>query len=223
MHNIVKDVLVALRGHSIIHVLGILLSDSYFTTCATRIEFVHDWPDLLKFAIDTEVLQQETTTFCSQVHTKALASEIANLANKQSGWHFSARKARAEQVETFSLSDMARTLEVKAPHTWDLLGTLLQSDASRSRKRMQYLGISESSLAARPQHPTDDSDVERDNWDDEDEYWEALGVVIEDGMVTESGTGTDTTDRPSKHRRHAGECFVTLMQIVSTFSGETDV
>ena len=62
--------------------------------------------------------------------TQRLQDEIKDVANKQAGWHFSACEANIEQVEAFSIADMAVTLEQQAPSLWSLLCSLLASDPS---------------------------------------------------------------------------------------------
>ncbi|KAF9493446.1 hypothetical protein BDN71DRAFT_1394940 [Pleurotus eryngii] len=59
-----------------------------------------------------------------QSFKQKLATEITLLANKASGWHFSAVHASAEQFENFSMVDMACCLETKAPLVWDVIGHL---------------------------------------------------------------------------------------------------
>ena len=62
--------------------------------------------------------------------TQRLQDKIKDVAKKQAGWHFSACGANIEQVEAFSIADMAVTLEQQAPILWSLLGSLLASDPS---------------------------------------------------------------------------------------------
>lgn len=210
MRNAVRRVIVALDGHSIVSVLSTLLHDSYFITCPSRVEFLHEWLDFLHFAAQFPELSTATHDVCADIHIEALTSEVANLANKESGWHFSARKTCPEQVEAFSLPAMAKKLEMQAPCTWNLLGSLLHADSSHARKRMQFLGITEAEVTAPTSCQTEPSP---DEWDEEDEYWEVLGVVIEDGVVVDDQT---YNDRPNKRRRRAGERYLALLRIVST-------
>lgn len=197
MRDVVRAVLTALGGHSIVSVLGALLIDSHFADCATRATFIDEWESFLHFSRECSLLSTGTTNFCSQVYTKLLTGEIASLANKESGWHFSARNAKADQIEAFSLKAMASTLEHKAPLSWNLLGSLLQSDPARLRRRLKTLGLNP--------HPTTADGL----WDDEDEYWESSGIVGDElGPQTEK-------ERPSKRKRRAGDRYVALLRIVS--------
>lgn len=199
MRDIVKTVLTALGGHSLVSVLGTLLTDSHFADCPTRAIFLHEWSSFLHFAHECSLLSTDTMEFCSQVYTQAIASEIANLANKESGWHFSAKHAKAEQVEAFSLARMSSTLEAKAPLSWNLFGTLLQSDTSRLRRRLKALGIHSSNTQASSESI----------WDDEDEYWESVDI-LDEGMEEQTGR-----DRPTKRRRRASDRYAALLRIVS--------
>ncbi|KAK7684220.1 hypothetical protein QCA50_012544 [Cerrena zonata] len=81
----------------------------------TQREFLGEWPEFLLFAQDHPVLSVETTKLCAHTHTEMLPARIASLANKETGWHFSAKNGKAEQIEAFSVSEMAHMLKVKAP------------------------------------------------------------------------------------------------------------
>ena len=201
MRDVVRAVLTALNGHSIVSVLGALLTDSHFADCVTRAVFINEWESFLYFAQQCSLLSTDTTKFCSQVYTKLLAGEIAGLASKESGWHFSAKNAKVDQIEAFSLTNMASILEHKAPLSWNLFGSLLQSDPVRLRRRLKDLGLN----SINPQACTGGESI----WDDEDEYWESLSIVGDD-----LGPQGDN-ERPSKRRRRAGDRYVALLRIVS--------
>ena len=95
---------------------------------------------------------------------------------------------------------MASTLERKAPLSWNLFGSLLQSDPARLRRRLKDLGLD----SINPGISADGT-----LWDDEDEYWESSGIVGDElGPQTEK-------ERPSKRKRRAGDRYVALLRIVS--------
>ncbi|KAK7678135.1 hypothetical protein QCA50_018928 [Cerrena zonata] len=212
MRDVVRAVLSALNGHSLTSILGVLLTDSYFAQSPTRQLFIQEWHDLLIFSQELPELLEETTSFCVNVHTRILTSEITSLAAKENGWHFSAKNARAEQIEAFSLAEMSRTLETKAPHTWLLLGALLQSDQARLRKRMRSLGMESMDLAPDPVpvDPTVD-DIGGPGFDDEDEegYWEVFKDVPNDILTADQSNAP----RPKKRQRRAGERLIALGRI----------
>src|SRR5882762_3018526 len=64
-------------------------------------------------------------------------NEVLCLVSKKNGWHFSAQHTSAEQLEAFSLKDMAWELMAQVPLLWDLLGTLLNADPCHEQHRTQ--------------------------------------------------------------------------------------
>ena len=93
MCDVVRAVLTALNGHSIVSVLGTLLTDSHFADYTARKTFVNEWESFLSFAQECSLLSVGTTNFCSQVYLRLLTAEIASLASKESGC-ISVRKMR---------------------------------------------------------------------------------------------------------------------------------
>ncbi|KAJ7750539.1 hypothetical protein B0H16DRAFT_1842618 [Mycena metata] len=56
------------------------------------------------------------------------AQSIRDLAEKDNGWHFSARNTSAAQLQNFRIEDMAKNMKSLAPELWDLLGLLLSAN-----------------------------------------------------------------------------------------------
>ncbi|KAJ3473410.1 hypothetical protein NLI96_g13016 [Meripilus lineatus] len=54
-----------------------------------------------------------------------LASEVALLARKENGWHFSAVNTKAEQILDFQIEEMAQVFRYEAPNLWALVCALL--------------------------------------------------------------------------------------------------
>lgn len=233
-YSIVNDVLAALQGHSIGEFLITLLSNSSYLDCPLRILFLGEWPDLLQTLADLPTLRQSTAAFSKHAHTRCLVSEVASLANKESGWHFSAMHARAEQIESFSMEDMARKLRFQAPGIWDLLGSLLDSDPSRTRRRKQHMdpqaGRANGGAAPRSQGDAfPEEQAEAGRWDEEDEYWAQVEQDLwdEDGARDENDLreteamgqqGASASARPAKRARLAAGRRTALLQIVSSHS-----
>ena len=132
-HTIVNDVLSALNGHSIKDFMVFFLSDSVYLDCASRIEFLAEWPVILDTFANDPMLCGTTVEFSAGLFTRLLTAEITELVNKHNGWHFSARNACAEQIEVFDIKDMALRLEIQAPLLWSLIGHLLSSDMSHNK------------------------------------------------------------------------------------------
>ncbi|KAI0074534.1 hypothetical protein K474DRAFT_1601281, partial [Panus rudis PR-1116 ss-1] len=176
---------------SLAGVLNTLLVHPKFRDCSTRAAFVQEWPELLDAFSRDPALSESTTQFCTNVCTRDLKDEIATLANKESGWHFSARKAQAAQIEGFSLKKMAHKLEGDAPQLWALTGALLQADPVRLKRRLQFLGM-------------DARDVETSD----PKYWNSVGHLTEEEIFMED------EPRPAKKRRRiAAERMAALLRI----------
>lgn len=55
------------------------------------------------------------------------AGEIRDLVQRNSGWHFSASTATADQLQEFRIEEMAERMQQIAPQLWDLVGLLLSA------------------------------------------------------------------------------------------------
>ncbi|KAJ7871860.1 hypothetical protein B0H14DRAFT_2233745, partial [Mycena olivaceomarginata] len=56
------------------------------------------------------------------------AASIRELSQKKNGWHFDALHAKAAQLESFHIEDIAREIRVLAPELWELVGLMLSAD-----------------------------------------------------------------------------------------------
>ncbi|PSS32232.1 hypothetical protein PHLCEN_2v2001 [Hermanssonia centrifuga] len=197
--HIVNSVLVALQGHSIGEFLITLLSDPSYSHCPVTVIFLNDWAELLGILATLPPTKIATEDFASQLHTRILSSEVSRLATKQSGWHFSAVQAKAEQVEAFSIDDMASKFPSHAPRLWELVSCLLESDPSRAHRRKQYLNRGKAADGA-----------EGVEWDDEDEFW----WQSEEGICQDGLNGMKSgEERPTKRKRTASKRRHALHQI----------
>lgn len=131
-HDTVRDVLSALGGHSVGNFIRTLCMSPTYSDCPTYTLFAVEIPD-------HPATKSEAGRFILQHFTTTLSSEVTTLANKESGWHFSAGHASSGQIEAFSMEGMARKFEDQAPHLWALLGHLLASDPSRKKRTAQAM------------------------------------------------------------------------------------
>ncbi|KAG5640305.1 hypothetical protein DXG03_009295 [Asterophora parasitica] len=103
-----------------------------------------------------------------------LAGEVARLASKEPGWHFSASHGSASQIQAFSVEDMATKLETQAPFVWKVLGHLLEGDNTRSTS-------APAPQSTQPRDETGALEAEEAN------YWlmqeERLGMQLESDAV----------------------------------------
>ncbi|KAK7683367.1 hypothetical protein QCA50_013629 [Cerrena zonata] len=159
--------------------------------------FIQDWRSFLTYTRSLASLSEATSAFALDLVTFQLQDEVKSVANKQAGWHFSACNASIEQVEAFSITDMAIALERQAPTLWCLLGSLLESDPSRARRRARFRDTPSANVR------TDGgSGTREDSWDDEDEYWELVGEDLVEAVGQDINAAEDP--KPSKRQRRAG-------------------
>jgi hypothetical protein len=78
---------------------------------------------------------KETLKWASNLMKARYASSIRELTRKEHGWHFSALRASAKQLEDFRIEDMAEKMRNLAPELWDMLGEVLSADRKQSRTR----------------------------------------------------------------------------------------
>jgi hypothetical protein len=197
--NWIRNVLHALDGHSLVDFIQSLCASPAYSDCPTTTLFVAEIPDLLDFILGHTVTKSKAGGFILQHFTTALTSEIAALADRESGWHFSARNATAKQIEAFSVEGMARKLEDQAPVLWVLLDRLLASDPSCEKRRAhaRMAGVPTATIGA---------------WDQEDEYWHREGELPDDEPCGED----EGVQHKRKRRRRAAGRSQALHKIVST-------
>lgn len=169
------------------------------------------------------LLQLQIESFAVALVTGKLKPEVATIAEKESGWHFSAKTIHVDQLDSFTMDDMARKIHVRAPTLSTLISILLDSDPERTARQARF----SEEMTRRAEDP-DAAAVDVD-WSEEDEYWWAadLDVGNEDTVVDgdtedmcensgESGSGDSKAERLRKRRRRAEESRVRLLNIVSS-------
>ena len=215
----VGDVIEALNGYKVLDFLTALLEKRQFQDSPVRRQFLDDLPTLLGTLIshpDTMKCTRDTTF---HQFTAILKTEVATMALKSSGWHFSAKNASSEQIDAFSIEGMAKTLTKQTPFLWAMLDTLLASDTAIEQRRAQHV-VGTSKI-----DPSDPSAMCVDtanasDWSDEDEYWaqEAEGDWEEEFVEAQidKSLPEDESDqaRRTKRLRRACDRTQALLQIV---------
>lgn len=97
--------------------------------------------------------------------------ELQALTRIETGWHFSALHATADQIEDFHLEDMATQMEAIAPTLWRLLDVLVLVNASKKRAL-----------------PKENEVLD----EDEEGYWDALDGLEDENLISRSGSGVAT-------------------------------
>lgn len=160
----VDSVLALLDKHSVAQFLYTFLSNSRYDGHCAKQEFLTQWPALLELLASHPLLQLRTENFAVALVTGKLKSEVATIAEKESGWHFSAKNVHADQLDSFTMDDMACKIHVRAPTLSTLIAALLDSDPERTARQARF-----SEKKARRAEDPDAAAVDVD-WSEEDEY-----------------------------------------------------
>jgi len=66
---------------------------------------------------------------------RTYADQMRALVQVKTGLRFSAKHCTAQSLSDFDIMGVAKQMEVKAPHLWELLGVLLAADSSANAFR----------------------------------------------------------------------------------------
>jgi hypothetical protein len=143
-------------------------------------------------------------TWACTTSTEIYSSELLQLVKRANGFHFQVSHANAAQIETFSIPEMARRMELLAPGLWELvLGLMsLNADPLGRDRRVQSNVLNE--------EETRSQGTPRDEDDSDTLYW----VDDADGDGSVGGAEEEFVDRASKRRRKAAQRRKSLLQIV---------
>src|SRR5882724_544311 len=209
--KVLLDVLAALNDASIYDFLSSLLASPALASHPSVQNFNSDLPDILQMLGSHSSLSTLVMDACHRYMIHKYANEALGLVSKKNGWHFSMRRASTEQLEDFSLEDMAQELMAQALLLWDLLGTLLNADPHRERRRTRVPVSPSSTQYCEPSDPPGNVVPSNDpDWDDEDEYW----AQIDDNIPLQNSPEADGITDGSKRQRRAAQSRSALIQIV---------
>ena len=197
----ILSVLSALENASIFEFLSSLLNSPGFANHPTVLRFESDISSIIKLLYESPGTSSSIVDTCHKLMSKRYADEIICLISMENSWHFSAHHTMAEQLQAFSLEDMALWLMAQAPLLWDLLGIILQANPLHERCHT-------TDIALTPEAPDDGNEeywAQFDNSDSED-----IGP-----QNTQEGASAETQNHPKKHRR-ATQHRIALLQIVHT-------
>lgn len=107
---------------------------------------------------------QEPYHWILLINEQTYIAELQQLVKKENGWHFSAVRAREDQIENFELDKMAMKQREVAPRLWRLLTALTHANSG------------------------DPSIEGPDEWDEEDVY-----IADLEGLEEEALMGRDDT------------------------------
>jgi hypothetical protein len=81
---------------------------------------------------------KSTLEWASDMMKAQYAQSIQELTKTEHGWHFSALRASAKQLEDFRIEDMAEKMQQLAPELWDMLGVVLSADRRQIRTKTGF-------------------------------------------------------------------------------------
>ena len=202
----ILSVLSVLDNASIFEFLRSLLNSPSFANHPTVLRFKSDISSIMKLLYDCPGTSSLFVDASHKLMSKRYADEIICLVSKENGWHFSALHTSAEQLQAFSIEDMALRLTVQAPLLWDLLGNILQADPLRERCHTKDVAQTQDAATL----------ALGDGDDDDEEYWAQFNNSdSEDAgpQNTQEGASAKTQKHPKKHCT-AAQRRIVLLQIV---------
>jgi hypothetical protein len=147
-----------------------LLRDPRLQNQAAVDNLVSHTTEILMALADNSWTSKSTLEWASNLMKARYASSIRELARKEHGWHFSALRASAKQLEDFRIEDMAEKMKKLAPELWDMLGSVLSADRKQSQSKT---GLSDEHKAD-GDYVMGSVDGDNDGWPEEHE--ESVGV-----------------------------------------------
>ena len=202
-------ILSALDGASISDFLSSLLESPSLAKHPVVERFKLEVPSVLQLLYNCPGTCTSMVESSHKFMTQKYADEVTCLVSKANGWHFNAQHTSAEQLQAFSLMDMAQQLMIQAPLLWDLLGNLLQADPLLKCHCTKEHGWVPS------QETTATSLDDRPDTDDEENYWTQLGDSESPDLQGSHGAA-QTTPNSSKRQHRTAESHTALLQIVRT-------
>ncbi|KAJ6467052.1 hypothetical protein C8R47DRAFT_990556 [Mycena vitilis] len=105
-----------------------ILRHSSFSQHPAVLDLLDHSTDVLDAFLGHPQTFQSTLAWANGIVKARYTQDIRDLADKDSGWHFSAANTSAKQLETFRIEDMAAKMKTMAPELWDLFGLLLTAN-----------------------------------------------------------------------------------------------
>jgi hypothetical protein len=211
--NVIANILEHVPLHT---VLTEILERPDLKSSAAHTAIVHGTRAIAHVLFENAATQSTMQEIAFDVCQRSLMSEISRMAKRESGWHFSARKASPTQIDGFSIADMSGELKDQTPCLWQMLTALLVSDPGCESQRVRYIQ-KETSMGPSEMMVDTETPQTSQTWDDEDEYW----ACDADGEL-EGSEGDDDGDgehkRPTKRARRASTRNSNLVQVVSEYS-----
>lgn len=188
---IIISELYALLQRNKIHLSSILVHVLSGSTAPTGTPEYHLLNDLLQSAprlMEAFSKHAATSHYMSVQAEEACKQELQSLALKDSGWHFSALHARADQIKNFTMEGMATQAATKAPNLWRFLTILTHANP---RIVDQNLGGSRAAMA--------------ESRDAEDTYMADVDGLEDENLIGRSSEPTEGNAERKRASEHTIE------------------
>ncbi|KAH9919663.1 hypothetical protein B0H21DRAFT_702085 [Amylocystis lapponica] len=168
-------------------------------------ELFRDLPILLSGFVANDQTAKLTKRWACDYVKATCASEVTALVQKQTGLHFNARGATNTQLETFAISEIAKTMLTVAPRLWDMTGVLLEANPA--------LGRRDGNIRSGHDYGGPDLDMSSIN---SDEYWkdefDLPDVEMESGETRGVAQGpASASDSEDEYWRHKKVVCISIM------------
>ncbi|KAJ3475461.1 hypothetical protein NLI96_g11820 [Meripilus lineatus] len=211
-HEIIHSVLAHLENHRIS--LGKILLYALNDGLASRYPFLTE--DLGSHA--TQILS--SLNFNSRTHSAVadwtnmlmqnrMASEVALLARRDNGWHFSAINAKADQILGFQIEEMAQVFCQDAPNLWALICALLV-------KGDEVIGEDEG--FSQEEMSCEDQDEEEEYWVDQIDEELLLQIQIDEPRLEGSPLKPSSAVIPTKSKLNSQQKLRRALVVVKAVS-----
>lgn len=133
--------------------------------------------------------------------------ELLHLIAKPQGFHFGARTATLEQLEEFSIEQLAQKMGVLCPHLSDLLLALLDANSVRRRRTQPETEPIDNDSSVESEGEEEEVAAEKETdpeEDDGDEDWEDVSNMDSDSDTDEDIHSTNSSDSDVSMQSAAG-------------------
>jgi hypothetical protein len=177
---------------------------------------------ILKFLYEYDSgTQKSITEWANQVTMSILVAEMSQLASKDTGFHFQAKKTTESKLKEFNILEMATTMQRVGPVIWKLFGRLLEANPHVNYKRHWARKKVEAAGKARQKSGNIrlDEDIEMEDITqieaEDNDYWETYDR--EELLLV-----NDDEDEPEGLADQLQDQFAKLKTIVSVSFMHTD-
>jgi hypothetical protein len=177
--------------------LTLLLNESTYNNHPCTKDLLGNSSNIFATFLKHPKSSNKTWAWASNLIKQKYSQDFWDLADIESGWHFSALKASEKKLTDFRIEDMAEKMQELAPELWDLLGLMLTANSRGAWRKMEADAEGDIKMDEQPA-------------DEEAEYWRDCD---DEFFVEEPMESSSDHDRMAKQRE-------ALLKIVSSSQTE---